>query len=50
MRKQAWKVRVNGRLFEVSETKERRDEIVKILSNMYGMDSIEVKKTFIEVR
>ena len=50
MKKQAWKIRVNGRLFEVAETKERRDEIVKILSDMYAEDTIEIKKTFIEKR
>ena len=28
-------IRVNGRVFEKSKTKERRDEIVKILKNLY---------------
>jgi len=28
-------VRVNGRVFEISKTKERRDEIVEILKQIY---------------
>ena len=30
-----YKVWVNGRLFEISRSKERRDEIVEILSQIY---------------
>ncbi len=30
-----YEIRVNGRLFEFSKTKERRDEIVPILEQMY---------------
>ena len=50
MRKQAWKIRVDGRLFEVSKTKERRDEIIGILKDTYPNSTIEAQKTFIEVR
>ena len=30
-----YKIWVNGRLFEISRSKERRDEIVQILAQMY---------------
>lgn len=30
-----YKVYVNGRLFEISNSEERKDEIVKILSDIY---------------
>lgn len=50
MRKQAWKIKVDGRLFEVSKNKERRDEIIEILKAAYPNSEIEAQKTFIEVR
>ena len=50
MRKQAWNIRVDGRLFETSKTKERRDEIMKILKETKPGSIIEAQKTFIEKR
>ena len=38
-----FKVFVDGRLFEISHTEQRKDEIVKILSNIYPDSNIEVK-------
>lgn len=49
-KKQAWNIRVDGRLFETSETKERRDEIVEILKATYPNSTIEVQKTYVKVR
>lgn len=49
-KKQAWNVRVDGRLFETSKTKERRDEIVEILKTTYPNSTIEVQKTYVKVR
>ena len=36
-------VKVDGRVFEKSKTKERRDEIVKILRSLYPNTKITVK-------
>lgn len=39
-----YEVRVNGRVFEYSKTKERKDEIVKILEEMYPNAEIKVRR------
>ena len=38
-------IRVDGRVFEKSKTKERKDEMVEILKNLYPGKEITVERT-----
>lgn len=40
-----YEVRVDGRLFEISKNEERKEEIVKILKQVYPDAEITVKAT-----
>ena len=40
-----YEVRVDGRLFEISKNEERKEEIVKILKQVYPDSEITVKAT-----
>ena len=39
-----YKVRVNGSVYEISHTEQRKNEIVGILKTMYGEEAVTVEK------
>jgi len=38
-----WEIRVGGRVFEISKSEERRDEILEILAKLYPGEDVSAK-------